>query len=164
MAARLTGARDPRPCRTQVHRLGAWLDGELGPLESAEVRDHLMACPACRGTVQRWTRVREELALLEDPGADRAPDPVTLERMARRFEAGLLGEVRAMEQALRVWQVAAATLLLLGLAILLADRALLPGRQVAAREPGEMERRLEELFSRPPAPLPALPAPPEAGR
>ncbi len=150
----------PQPCRRQERRLGAWLDGELGPLEAAEVRDHLMACPACRAAVQRWTRVREDLALLDAGVA--APDPPTLERMARRFETGLLREVRDMDRALRVWRVAAALLLLLGLAALAADRVLLPGRAVAAREPGDLEKRLEELFSRPPVPMP--PAPPETRR
>ncbi|RMH04511.1 MAG: hypothetical protein D6702_02995 [Planctomycetota bacterium] len=139
-------------CRRWQDRLGAWFDGEVSPLEAAEVRAHLIDCPGCRAQVAAWRRQREDLGLLQ-PGP--VPDGL-VERMALRFEAGLAAEVRGLDRALRLWTAAAAVLLLAGLGLLLAGRNGLLPREVAASPPRDLDRAVSEILNRPePAPAEA---------
>ncbi|HEX9795032.1 MAG TPA: zf-HC2 domain-containing protein [Planctomycetota bacterium] len=142
-------------CRKWSPRLTAWHDGEVSAMEAEEVRRHLIDCAGCRATASRWSRLGQDLALLQPAG----PDAVAMDRMVHRFEAGLAGEVLSMARSLHVWRIAAAVLLALGLALVAAEELVLP-RRAEATEPGRIEREIEreivDLLQRPvTAPAPA---------
>jgi anti-sigma factor RsiW len=124
-------------CQPWASRVGAWFDGEVSELEAVEVRAHLMDCAGCRAAVAEWRALRQDLGLLQPA----APAEEVLVRMARRFEAGLAGEVHAVARALRVWTVAAALLLALGLGWLAGD--------VAASQQRDIDRAVQEILDRP---------------
>jgi anti-sigma factor RsiW len=131
-------------CQPWASRVGAWFDGEVSELEAVEVRAHLMDCAGCRAAVAEWRALRQDLGLLQPA----APAEEVLVRMARRFEAGLAGEVHAVARALRVWTVAAALLLALGLGWLAAGQRELPG-DVAASQQRDIDRAVQEILDRP---------------
>ncbi len=140
-------------CSTWSARVGAWFDGEVSALESTEVRAHLMECPGCRAAVAEWRGLREELELLQ-------PAPVSAEavsRMTRRFEEGLASEVHALSRSLRIWTLAAALLLALGLGWLVLEQQQLPG-DVAASRQRDIDRAVQEILERPAPAGPAAPA------
>jgi len=47
--------------------LTAYLYEELAPAQTAEVKDHLAACPECRAQVESWRGVRRDLAAWKIP-------------------------------------------------------------------------------------------------
>lgn len=59
-----------RSCDDIRGRLWAWLDGELGAAERAEVADHLGRCPGCARDVER---AAELLAIVREAGRETAP-------------------------------------------------------------------------------------------
>lgn len=145
-------------CRPWAPRLSAWFDGECSDLDGAEVRGHLLQCPGCRAAASRWGALRADLELLDAP----APDAELVQRMAVRFEHGLAREVHGLARALRLWKLAAALLLAVGVGSLLADRLFLPG-PAQASAPRDLDRAIQELFQQPgrpwsPSPVPAQPA------
>lgn len=142
-------------CRAWSARVGAWFDGEVSELEAVEVRAHLRDCTGCRAAMARWRALRADLALLQPP----PPAPAVVERMARRFEAGLAGEVHSLARGLRAWTVAAAVLLALGLGLLVIERHALP-REVAASDLRDVDRAIQEILRRPAPAAPEAPAPP----
>lgn len=161
-------------CRTWAPRLSAWFDGECSDLDAGEVRAHLLGCPGCRATASRWGALRSDLALLDAP----EPDAPALQRMAMRFEQGLAREVHDLARALRVWRLAAALALAVGVGVLAADRLFLPG-PVQASPQRDMDREWDDFMNKPspegpslrrPQPKPgtpqgipaSAPAPPEA--
>jgi anti-sigma factor RsiW len=52
-----------------TRQLSAYLDGELPPLDEAEVRDHLARCDSCQKELRRLQAVRSALRRLPDPQA-----------------------------------------------------------------------------------------------
>jgi anti-sigma factor RsiW len=76
-----------KDCERIEERLGAWLDGELAPTESAEVRLHLESCGACAAEKVRLERLDAALKrALESKAADAAFAPFwagVRERIAR---------------------------------------------------------------------------------
>ena len=131
-------------CRSWTGRVTAWFDGECSELDAAEVRAHLMECSACRNAVADWGKLRDDLDLLQPP----EPSAELMERMTRRLEEGLAGEVFHISRALRVWTVAAALLLLCALGFMVADRVLLPSSALAS-EPRDIDGELRELLEQP---------------
>jgi len=129
-------------------RLGAWFDGEGSEMDAKEVRAHLMDSPESRAKLQEWRSLREDLALLqpEEPSAD------LLARMRARFEDGLADEIYQVSKALRLWNLAAALLLTLGLGMWLTDFLIerATPQDTYASEPGEIDAAIEELLTRPP--------------
>ena len=127
-------------CRNWQTRLNAWYDGEVSELDAGEVRAHLMDCAGCRAAVSRWKNLAGDLALLQPEG----PSEEALDRMAYQFEQGLAGEVRGFSRALRVWNLAAAALLLVAVVSFTADRFLLPSTAQAGSQ-RDIERDLRDL-------------------
>ncbi len=58
-------------CEKTTERLGAYLDGELGEQEAAQVQEHLEACPRCAAELEELRRLDRLLSAL--PGMD-APE------------------------------------------------------------------------------------------
>ncbi len=54
-------------CETVSNRLGAYLDGELGEQEAAEVGRHLEACPRCAAELEALRELDEALGELKGP-------------------------------------------------------------------------------------------------
>lgn len=134
------------PCRHWQSRLTAWFDGEVSELDAGEVRAHLLECGGCRAAVNRWKGLQRDMESLQPEG----PSAEVLDRMAWSFEAAMAGEVRGFSAALRIWNAAAALLLLASAAFFVADRVLVP-RTARASSPLEIERAYEELVNRPSA-------------
>ncbi|MFO8008409.1 MAG: zf-HC2 domain-containing protein [Candidatus Brocadiia bacterium] len=77
-------------CEKTTKLLGAYLDGELGEGEAAQVREHLQACPRCAAELEELRRLDRSLGALtgmEAPAgfarrvraaAERAREPVRL--------------------------------------------------------------------------------------
>lgn len=130
-------------------RLSAWFDGEGSDMDAQEVRAHLMDSPASRAKLQEWRSLREDLALLQPE----EPSTEQLERMRLRFEDGLADEIYQVSRALRLWNLAAAMLLTLGLGLWLTDYLLerAAPQDTYASEPGAIDAAIQELLTRPPA-------------
>ncbi|KAA3605069.1 MAG: hypothetical protein DWQ01_20965 [Planctomycetota bacterium] len=122
-------------------QLHAWFDGEVSDWEADEIRSQLLQDPSYRTKLAELRNLRQDLDLLQAEG----PDAATLDRMSRRFEAGLAREVRSLTRGLQLWRRAAAVLLLLSLTLFAADRALLPGT-VQANQKEEIDRLYLELL------------------
>lgn len=142
-------SKDETTDRAWQQRLSAWFDGEGSEMDAQEVRAHLMESPESRAHLQEWRSLRDDLALLqpEEPSAD------LLERMRLRFEDGLADEIYQVSRALRMWNIAAAMLLTLGLGLWLTDYLVEQAapQDTYASEPGEIDAAIQELLTRPPA-------------
>lgn len=135
--------------REWQQRLSTWFDGEGSDMDAQEVRAHLMDSPESRAKLQEWRSLRDDLALLqpEEPSSD------LLERMRLRFEDGLADEIYQVSRALRVWNLAAAMLLTLGLGLWLTDYLIerTAPQDTYASEPSAIDAAIQELLTRPPA-------------
>jgi anti-sigma factor RsiW len=60
-------------CDSMRASIGAWLDGELDPVETESVRAHLSACPACEQACADWRKIHatlKEMLSAEAAGVD----------------------------------------------------------------------------------------------
>ena len=65
-----------RDCEEIKSLLGAWLDGELGASEAAEVRLHLQGCASCLGEKARLEKLQSSLkSVLETKASQLAFEP-----------------------------------------------------------------------------------------
>lgn len=71
-------------------RLGAWHDGELGPVEATAVREHVESCPRCRAAVDEMVRIDEAAGSLQ-------PD-VPGESFWTDLESRIMGEIRSADR------------------------------------------------------------------
>lgn len=62
-------------CDNRMNTLYAWLDGELGPAEAAEMERHVQTCPRCREELALWEEVR--ISLRDEAVAINAPPGLT---------------------------------------------------------------------------------------
>jgi anti-sigma factor (TIGR02949 family) len=75
-------------CEEALRRLGAYLDGELGPGERTEVERHLDACRSCYSRAEFERRLHARLADL----GRREPAPefgARIQTLVRRFTRGV---------------------------------------------------------------------------
>lgn len=108
-------------CARVVACLDQHARGELGPAEGAAVGEHVLACPACAGELERSRRAQAVLSLLRQ---DELPAEACESRL-RQIREGVLRAVRTEPRAAApgwslglAWGMAAALVLLLGLGIL----------------------------------------------
>jgi anti-sigma factor (TIGR02949 family) len=74
-------------CEEALRRLGAYLDGELGPHDRTDVERHLDACRSCYSRAEFERRLQVQLATL----GRREPAPefrARLQGLVRRFTTG----------------------------------------------------------------------------
>jgi len=97
-------------------RLAAYHDGELGTTDREAIETHIAGCVSCRQKLADWTSL--DSALLQLPVAERTTDSMHTRAMARIDS--LVGKPVAVRvrtsQRIRVWTVAAAAVILFGLA------------------------------------------------
>ena len=84
---------------------------------SAQVREHLIACPSCRSAVASWRKLRQEFTAVEVDSVSTE----TLTRIYARLDEALAHEARHLSQALRWWTVAASILVFVGLLALFSQ-------------------------------------------
>ena len=126
-------------------RLGAFVDGELEPVEAEAVRRHLAACPACR--TDAVILGRTGALLREAVAAEPAPDPEIVWRAVRariETERPARGPVPARRRfsppAWPAWPraivwTAAALVLIAGLTLLQTRERVTPSPEPAALPP-----------------------------
>jgi hypothetical protein len=128
-------------CEDALPLVPTYLDGEVSEAQAAPLRQHLLACAACRGSAQE----QKTLSRWFEPGAAAAVSIPTgfAARVARRAFAGDTGERpmaaagdeergRLLRFVLQVTAVAAA--LMLALAIALRSEELPPGDDLRAED------------------------------
>lgn len=96
-------------CRTIEAQISAYLDGELPASESAEVRQHLEACPTCRALAEQEQRIRTLLRARRH--SLRAPAP---EAVWQRVREGL-DQADTQRRMRRQWFAVAASLAVLAI-------------------------------------------------
>lgn len=149
MTARSASAGGGQGACARVHRLSAYLDGELPRQEERAVEDHLADCPGCRAELDGLRAVVGRLQSLQ-----RATPPPALEQAVTRrvaLETGRRGLLERLERALRRLPVEPATLLTFGVVVALAAIVALfvaglqesDRRPVTRAEPGQDYTGLE---------------------
>lgn len=159
----------------ESERLGAYLDGELGPDERSEVETHLAACPECSALLADLTAVDTLAASLPAEAPEGYFDTFPARVLAR---VGQASRAPARVRGLPAWTWAAAAALLLAVVAPLTLHRLAPGAAPTATpvpwEPppaaqGAEQKRAREATSAPDAkpvpatrPQPAFAPPPAA--
>ncbi|HET6205112.1 MAG TPA: zf-HC2 domain-containing protein [Planctomycetota bacterium] len=143
-------------CRRAKPLLSRYADGELSAGEARGVREHLIACPRCRGIVSEIASVRR---FFDDAGGDarRAPAGFADRAAAAAFAAS--GEASAPASAVafarRIAAVAAGVALLAGGGILARLGAFDRGpSSLQAQEEDPVVQRIRDRFEPERAELP----------
>lgn len=125
----MTSESNTFDCAQAAPLIPAWADGELSEARSAPLREHLLGCRACRGSMAEL----RALSRWFQPGGEAAVPPGFAARVARRAFAGDTGErpapVVALDQERRrtldfvlvLTAAAAALVIALGLAMRAAE-------------------------------------------
>ena len=137
-----------------------WADGELSEAQAAPLRNHLLGCRDCRGSMQDQRALRRWFEAGRTDGRALVP-PGFAARVARRAFAGDTGEragvpILSLERERRrtldfvLWTTAAAAAAVLSLAIGLRVRDLPGGERLRAEDRAplsyqEILERLDEL-------------------
>lgn len=138
MSQRPSQPDGPQPAEDLREELVAYLDGELGPKEAAQVEELLVRDPVARTELQRLEETWDMLDALERPTVDEAFTHSTLDIVAQSAEEEYEQVKRTAPRRLAVhWTVGVALVVLaacagyFGLAAALPD----PNRQVLADLP-----------------------------
>lgn len=91
----------------EPENISALADGELDPLESAKVHEHIKACPTCERLLEemRWTALTGSIALLTLPaGKESGRKPIPMQTSGRKPKRALLmGIAAALAAGLVTW-------------------------------------------------------------
>ena len=115
---------DERSCEAATELIEPYLDGELGPSESARLEAHLARCTDCAGELELAATIRRELRALPELDCP----PAVLERAHRAATEATVVPLRraapAGERPRRAWAALAAALVLAVLGAFLVARGL----------------------------------------
>ena len=143
---------EPMKCRAAKPLLPRYADGEIPAGEAKAVREHLIACPRCRGIVSEIASVRR---FFEDAGVDalRAPADFADRVAVAAFSSPGEGESlrSAVAFARRIAAIAAAVALVAGAGVLYRLGAFDRGpSSLQAQEEDPVVQKIRERFE--PAP------------